>query len=151
MYTCTCILHSHGMLIKDKEELKIDHLRIVSECSGLYKAFSLNSMLSISALILQMNRAVVGVWWGRMAALWLILVCCVFFRVFVWKMCLKEPHIGSLKDLEAFRISKDVTYWNWIANACEWGFVFLQTVIFGRKSACRKCTEMSGLASILKW
>ncbi len=108
MYTCTCILHSHGMLIKDKEELKIDHLRIVSECSGLYKAFSLNSMLSISALILPMNRAVVGVWWGRMAALWLILVCCVF-RVFVWKMCLKEPHIGSLKDLEAFRISKDVS------------------------------------------
>ncbi len=78
MYMCTCILHSHGMLIKDKEELKIDHLRIVSECSGLYKAFSLNSMLSISALILQMNRAAVGVWWGRMAALWLILVCCVF-------------------------------------------------------------------------
>ncbi len=32
-----------------------------------------------------------------------------FFRVFVWKMCLKEPHIGSLKDLEAFRISKDVS------------------------------------------
>jgi len=69
MYIYTCILHSHGMLIKDKEELKIDHLRIVSECSGFHKAFGLNSMLSISALILQMNRAAVGVWWGRMAAL----------------------------------------------------------------------------------
>lgn len=33
----------------------------------------------------------------------------VSFRIFVWKMCLKEAHIGSLKDLEAFRISEDAT------------------------------------------
>lgn len=32
-----------------------------------------------------------------------------FFRFFLSKMCLKEPHIGSLKDLEAFRISEDVS------------------------------------------
>lgn len=47
---------------------------------------------------------------------WFLFV--VSFRVFVWKMCLKEPHTSSLKDLETFRISEDVTYRNWIA--CVW-------------------------------
>lgn len=41
-----------------------------------------------------------------MAALCLILVCCVFLEAL---MCLKEPHIGFLKDLEAFCISEDVS------------------------------------------
>lgn len=42
---------------------------------------------------------------GRWQHYALILVCCVF----EWKMCLKEPHTGSLKDLEAFPISEDVS------------------------------------------
>lgn len=90
--------------------------------------------------VLQMNRVLVGVWWGRMAALCLdsCLLClleslcgrCVWKRhtLTLWRIW---RHFAYLKMRDTYR--------NWIACLCEWGFIFSQAAIFG--SDYRKYTE----------